>query len=218
MRDDFDRRVVDVGPRLRGATLLDDPNDEILLPDGGHRAGSSSGGEGEVDASVNESDGGSSSGGSSSSSGSSGSSSGSSPGTVACGTQTCDSESEDCCTSLTGMATGESCVAKGKCTGIVTACMGTSDCSEGDVCCVSLGGAGGGLAGGALAGGALAGGALAGGGLAGTAGGLGVLAAALPAALARPALAGSTSRSHVRSPAAPAGSSCARRTRTVPRA
>jgi hypothetical protein len=36
-----------------------------------------------------------------------------------------------------------SCVAKGKCMGVVQACSGSSDCSEGDVCCASFGGAGG---------------------------------------------------------------------------
>ncbi len=150
-----------------GRTLLDDPDDEILFVDGGRHIGTSSGGEG-GDGSVKESDGGSSG---SSSGASSGSSSGSSSGTISCGTQKCDSESEDCCASLTGMATAASCVAKGKCTGVVTECMGSSDCSEGDVCCASFGGAGGTLAG---AGGALGGAAGGLGGLGG-AGGLGGL-------------------------------------------
>ena len=33
---------------------------------------------------------------------------------------------------MTGMATSATCVAKGKCTGLVTACSGSSDCSEGE--------------------------------------------------------------------------------------
>jgi hypothetical protein len=63
------------------------------------------------------------------------------------------------------MGAALSCVAKGKCTGLVTACMGSSDCSEGESCCVSLGGGAGGLGG--------LGGGLGGLGGAGGAGGLG---------------------------------------------
>jgi hypothetical protein len=127
-----------------GRTLLDDPDDELPLghtsqePDGGasttteNDAGSTK---------ASDSGGGSSSGGS----------------TVSCGTATCKSATQDCCTTMSGMAVAASCVTKGSCTmGVVAACTSASDCSSGDVCCASLG-TGGTTGGGTTTGGGLGG-------------------------------------------------------------
>lgn len=61
-------------------------------------------------------------------------------GGIKCGTATCNSATQDCCTSLSG----QKCVTKGTCTGGATlSCTDSSACKSGEVCCAS-GGAGGG--------------------------------------------------------------------------
>ena len=60
---------------------------------------------------------------------------------IACGTTTCDSTTQDCCVSFQRGA-GTSCVAHGTCSGIPLTCTGSANCSGGDVCCASLGGGG----------------------------------------------------------------------------
>jgi hypothetical protein len=110
-----------------GRTILDDPSDELPLPNGGHPAGSTSG----QSSSGGETDSGAKTDG------------GSSNGTVACGTKTCESATQDCCGTMSGMSAALACVAKGTCAGVTTSCMETSDCPEGDKCCASAGGAGG---------------------------------------------------------------------------
>lgn len=61
-------------------------------------------------------------------------------GGIKCGTATCDSKTQDCCTSFSG----QKCVTKGTCTGGATlSCTDSSACKAGEVCCAS-GGAGGG--------------------------------------------------------------------------
>jgi hypothetical protein len=108
-----------------GRTVLDDPNDEIVLPDGG-QVGEGSGSSSDDGGSSSTKDGGSSS-------------------TGKCGGMTCTS-SEVCCAAQTG-GTGTvsgtlSCVAKGMCMGVTATCGSMADCSGGDVCCGSLGAGG----------------------------------------------------------------------------
>jgi hypothetical protein len=126
-----------------GRTLLDDPDNGLVLPDGGHGVKIGDGG------STTKKDGGGSGG----------------MMGMACGSSRCDAQTEDCC----GMATGTggttsggfgggfggfgggggsggttpmgslSCVPKGKCTmGVVVGCGSASDCGEGEVCCGAL--------------------------------------------------------------------------------
>jgi hypothetical protein len=62
------------------------------------------------------------------------------PGGIKCGSATCNAATQDCCASLSG----QTCVAKGTCSGGATiACTDSSACKAGEVCCAS-GGLGGG--------------------------------------------------------------------------
>lgn len=61
------------------------------------------------------------------------------PGTVACGNDTCDSDTEECCY----QASGTSCVNQGDCPGVSATCDGPEDCSGGgggnpSVCCADI--------------------------------------------------------------------------------
>jgi hypothetical protein len=132
-------------PGCGGRTLLDDPSDELPLTGNGSGSDAAGGGGSsmEKDASTSTADSGS------------GSSSGGASGTVTCGSASCKSATQDCCTTMgTGMSVSASCVAKGACTnGVVAMCTSAADCASGDVCCGSFGGGAGGLTGGTGAGG-----------------------------------------------------------------
>jgi hypothetical protein len=102
-----------------GRTVLDDPNDELVLPDGGHVTQHT----GPEDSGTPAEEAGK-------------------PGKQSCGTGTCDTATEDCCgtASATGMSAMASCVPKGTCMGATVSCQSKSDCSSGDICCGSLAG------------------------------------------------------------------------------
>jgi hypothetical protein len=100
-----------------GRTLLDDPNDELPLPDGGKVI--TPVGTSHEDAGTKEDAG--------------------STGSKMCGKSVCTA-SQDCCGTMSGMSVSESCVAKGTCTGATVTCMSASDCSSGDICCATLAG------------------------------------------------------------------------------
>jgi hypothetical protein len=112
-----------------GRTLLDDPNDELPLPDGGPVPINVVDSGSNHDSGTTKSDGG-----------------GSGTGGE-CGGQTCTA-SEDCCgnaaldAGFSAANASLSCVPKGTCKGLVAACGSAADCSGGDVCCASLGGGG----------------------------------------------------------------------------
>jgi hypothetical protein len=57
--------------------------------------------------------------------------------TINCGNTTCNSQSQQCCITQQG----SSCVAPGKCNnGIALSCTGSANCSNGQLCCATLGG------------------------------------------------------------------------------
>jgi hypothetical protein len=63
-------------------------------------------------------------------------------GTISCGDKSCDPATQVCCVSFMG---GQSCTAKGKCSGgIGLACTSAASCPGGEKCCFSGGGGGGG--------------------------------------------------------------------------
>jgi hypothetical protein len=98
-----------------GRTVLDDPNDELPLPDGGHVSHPTE----PEDSGTPPEDAGK-------------------PGKQACGTSTCDTATQDCCGTASGMSAMASCVPKGTCTGATVSCQSKSDCSSGDICCGTL--------------------------------------------------------------------------------
>jgi hypothetical protein len=100
-----------------GRTLLDDPNDELPLPDGGHVA---TGGNGQ-DAGSKEADAGMT-------------------GAAKCGTRACTA-TESCCATMSGMSLSASCIAKtATCAGATVSCTDKASCSGGDICCATLAG------------------------------------------------------------------------------
>jgi hypothetical protein len=58
---------------------------------------------------------------------------------IACGSYTCDTTSQDCC----ALQNTFGCVPKGSCPTVTLTCASTLDCKTGEVCCASGGGPGG---------------------------------------------------------------------------
>ena len=56
---------------------------------------------------------------------------------IACGAQSCDPTSQECCLTFGGMG-GETCVPTGSCPGLALACTGPETCMNGDVCCITF--------------------------------------------------------------------------------
>lgn len=58
---------------------------------------------------------------------------------IACGMTTCNSATDECCVSASGMGVSSSCTKKGACKGAVTlACSDAKACAAGQVCCLTL--------------------------------------------------------------------------------
>jgi hypothetical protein len=65
--------------------------------------------------------------------------SGSKGSSISCGMTTCDSATQECCVSASGMGVSSACTKKGACKGAVTlSCSDGKACAAGQVCCLVL--------------------------------------------------------------------------------